>query len=206
MKFSKSTGQDKDQESTLDLVKWWNDTFTKEEQKYIADRFQPMGGNPNMKFVDRLRFSSNPDAWRFLGGLMTWFRDKEHRAIYDRIHVKIVDISKHYPLNGPGYYNGRGTTTYWPDIERMKKEGLENELEELLINLVKSDKEQARKEDWGVIPGFYYELAVLYRKRKDYEKEVAILEDFAQQKHANGVMPGQLLERLEKAKLLKNKK
>ncbi len=41
-------------------------------------------------------------------------------------------------------------------------------------------------------------LAVLYRKRKDRAAEVAILERFVAQQHARGVVPGQLLERLEK--------
>jgi pimeloyl-ACP methyl ester carboxylesterase len=45
-------------------------------------------------------------------------------------------------------------------------------------------------------------LAIIHRKRKDYQNEVAILERFANQKHAPGVKPQKLLERLEKARTL----
>jgi hypothetical protein len=58
------------------------------------------------------------------------------------------------------------------------------------------------KEKIGVAPWYYGELAILYRKHKEYPKEVAILERFAKQKHSPGVMPAKLLERLEKAKKL----
>lgn len=187
----------------LDLEKWWIETFSREEREYMTDRFQPMGGS---KLIDYLRTNNDPEVWRFLGGLMSWFRDKDHRSIYDRIHLKVLDISQHYPLVGPGYLNGRALTTYWPDIERLKKNGSENELEQLLITLIELDKIQANIEDWGVIPGFYYELCVLYRKNKDYEKEVSVLEDFSNQKHANGEMPGQLIGRLEKAKKLRDRR
>ena len=45
----------------------------------------------------------------------------------------------------------------------------------------------------------------IYRKRKEYKKEVKILKRFAKQKHARGVKPKKLLERLEKAAELAKK-
>jgi hypothetical protein len=52
----------------------------------------------------------------------------------------------------------------------------------------------------GVAPSSYNELAILYRNQKEYSKEITILERFANQQHARGVMPAKLLERLAKAK------
>jgi hypothetical protein len=48
----------------------------------------------------------------------------------------------------------------------------------------------------GVTPGGYERLAVIYRKRKEPERELEILERFASQPHAPGVMPATLLQRL----------
>lgn len=107
----------------------------------------------------------------------------------------------------PGYLNGRHYTTYVNDVKNLKKNGLLEKAEALLIQLVHATEEESRKEKTGVAPWYYEELAKIYRKRKDYVKEVSILERFAKQKHARGVGPQKLRERLEKARvLLKNSK
>jgi hypothetical protein len=101
----------------------------------------------------------------------------------------------------PGYYDGRHFTTYISDIENLKKSGTVSELEKLLIELVNAtEAESEAKEGLGVAPAYYNELAMLYRKQKEYSKEISILERFAKQIHAYGAMPAKLLERLEKAK------
>ena len=52
---------------------------------------------------------------------------------------------------------------------------------------------------WGVAPWYYEQLAIIYRKEKQYGDEVAILERYASQPKAPGVGPEKLAKRLEKA-------
>lgn len=59
---------------------------------------------------------------------------------------------------------------------------------------------------WGVAPWYYEQLAILYRKEKQYLQEVAILERYINQPKAAGVGPQKLAGRLEKAKELLAKK
>jgi hypothetical protein len=102
----------------------------------------------------------------------------------------------------PGLYQGRHYSTYVQDIEVLKKNGNPQELESLLIELVNATETESKANGSGVAPAYYNELAILYRKQKDYSKEVSILERFAKQKHAPGAKPAKLLERLKKAKEL----
>jgi len=87
-------------------------------------------------------------------------------------------------------------------IKKLKKSGQDYELEEVLMWCVEATESEAKAEGSGVAPYYYEELAKLYRKQKDYKAEIAILERFAQQTHAPGVMPQKLLERLEKTRKL----
>ncbi len=111
-----------------------------------------------------------------------------------------MDIHGQYEK--PGCYKGRHYSTYAQDIEALKKNGDFQELENLLIELVKATEAESKANDTGVAPAYYNELAILYRKQKEYSKEVSILERFAKQKHAPGAKPAKLLERLKKAKEL----
>jgi hypothetical protein len=74
------------------------------------------------------------------------------------------------------------------------------ETEQKLLNLIEVIEEEEKALEWGVAPWPYEELANLYNARKDFRKEVAILERFAARKHAPGQQAAQLLERLHKAK------
>lgn len=71
--------------------------------------------------------------------------------------------------------------------------------------LIKAVEAESRAEKWGVAPWYYEQLAIIYRKRKDYLKEIEVLERFAKQKHAPGASTPKLLERLEKARILASK-
>jgi hypothetical protein len=61
-------------------------------------------------------------------------------------------------------------------------------------------------QDWGVAPWYYEQLAILYRKGKDYSKEVEILERYEAQSKAPGMGPEKLALRLIKARGLASKK
>ncbi len=87
------------------------------------------------------------------------------------------------------------------NLPSLKRAGRYEEAIAILFHKVEM-QENNQNNQGGVAPYYYHELAKLYRKQKEYSKEVSILERFAKQKHAPGVMPAKLLERLSKAKLL----
>lgn len=114
----------------------------------------------------------------------------------------------------PGYYNGRHYTTYVEEVKNLKSNGELEEAERLLLELVKATEEENKKEKMGVAPWYYEHLAIIYRKQKNYDKEISILERFSKQKPAKhwGIkdisqLPEihPLLKRLEKAKILADK-
>jgi len=183
------------------LQEWWFSSFTPDEREYIDSRYQPMGASPHTLAQGKIIERKQP-APEFLNGLNTWFRSKNDSAIADCIHQKLIELAKEHPIAQPGYYNGRHFTTYVRDFETLKKNGNFLELESLLIELVKATEAESVVNEMGVAPAYYSELAILYRKRKEYAKEISILERFAKQKHARGVKPKKLLDRLDKVKKL----
>jgi hypothetical protein len=84
-------------------------------------------------------------------------------------------------------------------IKELKSSGQDDELEQLLLWCVEATEAEARRENLGVAPYYYGELAKLYRKRKDYDSEVAILERYASQPKAPGAKPEKLAKRLARA-------
>jgi hypothetical protein len=107
--------------------------------------------------------------------------------------------------SGPGYYNGRHYTTYVEDVKEFERADNLDGAERLLLILVKATEEESKAERCGVAPWYYERLAIIYRKRKTAAKELAILLRFARQRHALGVKPSRLLERLEKVKVVANR-
>jgi hypothetical protein len=99
-----------------------------------------------------------------------------------------------------GFYKGKHYTKYVDDVRYLIKENKLEEAEKLLIELVKVTENEAKRNNYGVAPWYYERLAVIYRKKKDKNSEIRILERFASQKHAPGATPPKLLARLEKLK------
>ena len=93
---------------------------------------------------------------------------------------------------------GRPHTALWGDIQKLKRAHAHEDLERVLLYCVSDTEREAKERGWGVAPAAYRELAILYRKQKRLDDEVAILRRFSDQSHAPGVMPPQLLERLRK--------
>jgi hypothetical protein len=182
------------------LQEWWFATFTEEECKYIDDRYQPMG-LPSHTLTQGVRTSSKP-ATQFLTELSTWFRASKDTSIAERIHKKVDELGRSSPIVKPGYYNGRHFTTYISDVKNLKRLGELIAAEKLLLELIAAIEAENAADGGGVAPWYYEELAKIYRKQKDYAKEVAILERYASQKHAPGSKPPELLERLDKARQL----
>lgn len=102
----------------------------------------------------------------------------------------------------PGFYKGKHISEYVPEIINLKREDRYNDFEFLLYKLVEATEADYKANGYGVAPFYYEELAILYRKQKDYKREIDILERFISKKHALGVKPAQLEKRLEKAKEL----
>lgn len=189
------------------LVDWWFSTFTETEREYIDNKFQPMNQPTNtltkrkyVKIDDEII-----DAATFLNSLTTWFRNKKDASILKRIQKKIDELGKENPILGPGYVDGRHFVTYVNDVKELKKLGKIDEAERLLLRLVVAMEKACKKNNDGVGPWYYNELAKTYRKKKEYQKEVTILKRFSNQKHGRGVGPKKLLERLEKARVLVEK-
>jgi hypothetical protein len=111
-------------------------------------------------------------------------------------------------------------------IKALKREGRNSEVIELLLRCIDATEREAKSANskpsvlderfsileegrseygWGVAPWYYEQLAILYRKEKQYQKEVEILERYEKQEKAPGVGPKKLADRLEKAKELAKK-
>lgn len=89
----------------------------------------------------------------------------------------------------------RHFTTYVDQVKGLRKSGRDAEAESLLLEMVEATEAES---GMGVAPWPYEQLAIIYAKRGDLDGEIAILERFAKQRHAPGVKPPKLLERLEK--------
>ncbi len=183
-----------------DLTDWWLSSFTEDERTLIDERYQPMSMPPHT-LTQGQRTSSLPTT-EFLNALASWFRSPNDASISQRIHGKIEELGIEHSISGPGYYNGRHFTTYVSDVEALKRQGKLEEAEHLLLELVTATEAEDKVDKRGVAPWYYEELAKIYRKQKDYAREVSILERFAAQRHAPGAKPPQLMERLEKVRVL----
>lgn len=90
-------------------------------------------------------------------------------------------------------------------IDQSAANSIDEELEVKFLKWVVKTEAESKANNEGVAPYPYEQLANLYRNQKDYQKELAILARFSKQKHAPGVFPAKLLERLEKVKTLLDK-
>lgn len=96
-------------------------------------------------------------------------------------------------------------TSYVDRVKQLKRDKKHSEAIELLLKLVDATENESKGAGWGVAPWYYEQLAIIYRKEKRYEGEVAILERYERQSKAPGVKPGKLAERLVKARELRDK-
>lgn len=94
------------------------------------------------------------------------------------------------------YINGKHFTQYYEEVIQLKKEKKYDEAIDLLLKIVDATEEESKAKGWGVAPGYYEQLAIIYRKLNLLKEEKQILIRFSNQKHAPGVLPPKLLERL----------
>jgi len=153
------------------LAEWWLSAFTPVERQMIEARY--LSG---VSSLTRGRQSTSQPVTEFLNGLAGWFRIREYASIAERIRRKIDELGRTNPLHEPGCYNGRHFTTYVADVEALKREGKLIEAEQLLLELVAATEREDEIDKMGAAPWYYEQLAIIYRKRKEPAKEVAILE------------------------------
>lgn len=105
-------------------------------------------------------------------------------------------------------YEYEDSAQYIDRVKQLKNEKNYSEAIELLLKLVNDTKQDAKAKGpgWGVSPWYYEQLAILYRKEKRYNDEVAILEQYENQPKAPGVSQQKLADRLLKARELRDRK
>lgn len=123
----------------------------------------------------------------------------------------------------PGFYKDRHYTEWVATVQQLKREARLDEAEQLLFALVQAAERENRPtgiriphpgEDpaltralsnagLGVPPWYYGQLAIIYRQRKDYRREVVVLERFMAQPDPHGTVHRERLAlRLQKAQAL----
>lgn len=178
------------------LAEWWLSVFTPAERQMIEARY--LSGASSLT---RGHQSTSQPVTEFLSGLAGWFRAQEYASIAKRIRAKIDELGRTNPLNEPGCYNGRHFTTYVADVEALKRESRLVEAEELLLELVAATEREDEIDRLGAAPWYYEQLAIIYRKRKEPAKEVAILERCLGHDHRHR-LGQELPDRLKKARTL----
>jgi hypothetical protein len=108
--------------------------------------------------------------------------------------------------NYAGYVRGEYVCAYFAEVQKLRREDRLEEAITSLLTLVDATEEDDLFTGSGVESAYYEELAKIYRKRKEYVKEIKILARYSRRRHAYGDARQEILkERLEKAKKLFNK-
>jgi len=83
-------------------------------------------------------------------------------------------------LQDAGTIDGYHYTNHVERVKQLKREQRYEEAIELLSKLVDATENESKEagEGWGVAPWYYEQLAIIYRKEKRYDDEVAILAVF----------------------------
>ena len=177
-----------------ELSDWWLSTFTKRERQDL----EQSGNQTGTASLTKGKAFSSQHVTDFLSVLAMG----KEKSIAKRIQQKISEVAEKTPLREPGCYRGRHFTTYVEEVKQLKRDDRLQEAEALLVELVKATEAEGKKDRLGVAPWYYEQLAIVYRKRKDYASEVRILERYAKQKHARGATPAALAKRLQRARVL----
>lgn len=137
---------------------------------------------------------------------MNWFKrlfanpdeQKNVESVENEINTKMEKIRQ------AGSHDGQHYTDSVETVKKLKREGKHQDAINVLLQAVDSTEKESEfaGDGWGVAPWYYEQLAIIYRKEKQYKKEVEILERYADQPKAPGAGPKKLAERLAKAKEL----
>lgn len=100
----------------------------------------------------------------------------------------------------PGRFEGRAFHEWVDAVKQLRREGRIQDAERILIGCIQATEAEARRDNTGVAPAYYEQLAILYDKQKMPADEIAVLERYAAQPHAPGALPEKLARRLAKAR------
>ena len=99
-----------------------------------------------------------------------------------------------------GYVDGVHFTEHVETIKNLKRAQRTDDAITLLLKCVDATEAEDRLDRMGVAPGYYKDLAILYRKEKRFADEVSILERYEQSRKAPGALPLKLADRLAKVR------
>jgi hypothetical protein len=174
----------------FDLVEWWTTAFTSSEHERLEQVYAPMTKLANDPLI--IPYQS---ARQLLEGLAWTVRLPEDRQLADKVLERVAHLTG---AAEPGLYRGRHFTTYVNEVKAMIRDGRDEEAESTLLGLVVATEQQDRVEGCGVASWYYERLAAIYRGRRDYRSEVAILERYCEQQ--KNLIPEDIRRRTERAR------
>jgi hypothetical protein len=86
------------------------------------------------------------------------------------------------------------------EVKSMIREGREQEAEPVLLGLVAATEEEAQSRGGRVASWYYERLAIIYRGRRDYASEIAILTRYCQHAGNRYAIPEVVQKRLDTAR------
>lgn len=107
------------------------------------------------------------------------------------------------PRSDAGLVHGKHYTEWVEAVKSFKRLGELDAAQRLLVKLCDAAEAEAEAEGFPIAPWYFEQLAIVERKRKNYDAEVAILTRYVASPHA---VPGIFDDRLAKARELATKK
>lgn len=108
-------------------------------------------------------------------------KTSNNKIDYENVQIsETKDSTKITFKNKAGYINGKHYTEYVDDIKELKRQNKLQEAENILLKIIEALKAEAKAEGshWFLAPGYFEQLAIIYRKQKSIEKERCILEQY----------------------------
>ena len=104
-----------------------------------------------------------------------------------------------------GVVHGRHYTEWVETVKQLKREDRLDDAIQLLRQCADAAEDEAVASDSAVAYGYFEQLAICFRKQKDFDAEIAILERILGHPYARGNIPPKLYERLDRARALRDR-
>ena len=139
--------------------------------------------------------------------LLVLVKRVSNKSVSQRIYAKVRELAPGYL---PGYVNNEHYYAVMKRAKNLIRDGKVEDADSLVDAAFTAFEAYSRigmslTQPGTVPPANYHDFAILYRKQRDYAREVAILELYMRQPRAPGKTPGELEERLHKARELLRK-
>jgi len=179
------------------LEDWWNNEFSEEEQKYMIEKYQPMGSSGDL--LTTLDFGSIDDSMnsgdqsieehsdvKFLTILSGWFNNKNDLHLAEIIINKANKLSESFDNSSSKncknildehFLQSQNIETYYKkrEIPAFMDKTIEACKKQIAIadEAVKAFKEEYNDDFLPSHKG-YKQLAIIYEKQKKYEAAIAL--------------------------------